>query len=59
MVWLHHCLQVGIEGAIHPMNELFTTHQDDVNGWGVLLVDAANAFNSLNHAAMLLHVRVL
>ena len=28
-------------------------------GWGVLLVDAVNAFNSLSHAAMLLQVRVL
>jgi len=52
-------LQAGIEGAIHGMNELFSTHQDQGTGWGVLLVDAANAFNSLNHAAMLLHARVL
>ena len=52
-------LQAGIEGAIHAMNDLFTTHQDQGNGWGVLLVDAANAFNSLNRAAMLLHARVL
>ena len=41
------------------MNEMFSTHQDQDSGWGVLLVDAANAFNSLNHAAMLLHARVL
>ena len=52
-------LQVGIEGAIHAMNELFLAHQDQGTGWGVLLVDAANAFNSLNRAAMLLHARVL
>ena len=38
-------LQAGIEGAIHAMNEMFMAHQDDTNGWGVLLVDAANAFN--------------
>jgi len=54
-------LQAEIEGAIHAMNGLFAAHQDDVNGWGVLVdaVDAANAFNSLNRAAMLLHARVL
>jgi len=52
-------LQAGIEGAIHAMNELFAAHQDDANGWGVLLVDAANAFISLNHAALLLHAYVL
>ena len=52
-------LQAGIEGAIHAMNDLFITHQDQGNGWDVLLVDAANAFNSLNRAAMLLHARVL
>ena len=52
-------LQAGIEGAIHGMNELFSTHQDRGIGWGVLLVDAANAFNFLNRAAMLLHAHVL
>ena len=52
-------LQAGIEGAIHGMNQLFSAHQDEGTGWGVLLVDAANAFNSLNRAAMLMHARVL
>jgi len=52
-------LQAGIERAIHAMNELFAAHQDDLNGWGVLLVDAANAFNLLNRVAMLLHACVL
>jgi len=41
------------------MNELFIVHQDDANGWGVLLVDAANALNSLNCTTILLHARVL
>jgi len=52
-------LQAGIKGAIHAMSELLAAHQDDVNGWGVLLVDAVNAFNLLNHAALLLHACVL
>ena len=52
-------LQAGIEGAIHGMNELFSTHQDQGTGWGVLLVDAANALILLNRTAMLLHARVL
>ena len=47
--------QVGIEGAIHGINELFSTHQDQSTGCGELLIDAANAFNSLNHAAILLY----
>ena len=51
-------LQVGIEGAIHGTMEMFSTHQDQDSGWGVLLVDAANAFNSLDCAAMLLHACV-
>ena len=46
-------LQVGIDEAIHGINELFFTHQDQDLGWGVLLFDAANAFNSLNRTAML------
>jgi len=52
-------LRAGIEGAIHAMNELFENHQDQPTGWGILLVDATNAFNSLNCAAMLLHVHAL
>ena len=52
-------IQASIEGTIHGINESFSTHWDQNIGWGVLLVDAANAFISLNHAAMLLHVSVL
>ena len=52
-------VKVGIEGAIHAMNDLFSTHQDQSSGWGVLLIDAANAFNSLNCTATLLHIRLL
>jgi len=41
------------------MNELFEIHQDQSTSWKVLLVDVANAFNSLNRAAMLFHAQVL
>ena len=35
----------GIEGAIHAMHSLFAANQDLSSGWGVLMVDARNAFN--------------
>jgi len=38
-------LKAGIEGAIHAINDLFSAHQDQSSGWGILLFDAANAFN--------------
>ena len=46
-----------MEGAIHAVRELFDLHSDD--GWGVLLVDARNAFNSVNRVAALWNARVL
>ena len=48
----------GIEGAIHAMNEMYSQNctSDD---WGILLVDASNAFNSLNRAALLWNARIL
>ena len=44
-------MQSGIEGAIHAMSTLYDDHSND--GWGFLLMDAANAFNSVNRAAAL------
>ena len=52
-------LSLGIEGAIHAMNSLFMDHQCSPSGWGVLMVDARNVFNSLNRTAMLLQACVL
>ena len=49
-------LRAGIEGAVHAMRELYDEHKED--GWGVLLVDAKNAFNSLNRSAALWNARV-
>ena len=47
----------GIEGAIHGIQQLFEMHFED--GWGLLLVDAANAFNSLSRSAALWNSRIL
>eukprot|EP00731_Ephydatia_muelleri_P028196 Em0019g1069a len=44
-------LEAGIEGAVHAIRELFEDNRGSC--WGVLLVDAKNAFNSLNRAAAL------
>ena len=48
---------IRIEGAIHAMSALYDDHSND--GWGFLLMDAANAFNSVNRAAALWNARVL
>ena len=45
----------GSEAAVHAMHSLFQHEDTDV----VLLVDASNAFNSLNRAAALHNIRVL
>ena len=47
----------GIEGGIHGVREIFESNCED--GWGLLLVDAANAFNSLSRPAALWNARVL
>ena len=45
----------GGEAAIHAMRNIFETNETDA----AFLVDASNAFNSLNRAAALNHIRVL
>ena len=47
----------GIEGAIHTLRDLFNEHQEE--GWGILLIDASNAFNCINHHAALWNSRIL
>ena len=48
----------GIEGTIHAMTSLFLQHGATF-GWSALLVDASNAFNSLDHVTLLWNGRVL
>ena len=42
---------MGIEGAIHGMRESF--EEMSSRGYGLLMVDATNAFNFVNRAASL------
>ena len=47
----------GIEGDVHTIFDLVNEHNDD--GWSVFLIDASNAFNSINRRAALWNSRVL
>ena len=49
-------IRVGIEGAIHAVGELYENSESD---WGLLLIDATNAFNSINQKALLWNIRYL
>ena len=48
-------LQGGAETAIHPMKLIFEQDSTD----GVILVDASNAFNSLNRKGALHNIRII
>ena len=50
-------MQSEIERAFHAMSALCDDYSND--GWGFLLLDVANAFNSVNRAAALWNARVL
>ena len=49
-------LRGGIEGAIHAVRDMFEAHSEE--GYGVLMVDAKNAFNSVNRVVGLWNARV-
>lgn len=51
-------LSSGIEGAIHAMNDLFQKKCQPRSNWGMLLVDANNAFNSMNRQLALWQARI-
>ena len=50
-------LKASIEGAIHAMTDLYDEFAS--NGWGFLLIDAANAFYMINRVTALWNARVL
>ena len=50
-------VKAGIEGAIHGISEKFHEHCDE--GWGLLLTDAENAFNSISRPVFLWSARIL
>jgi hypothetical protein len=49
-------MKAGIEGAVHVMSDLYQENAND--GWGLILVDAANAFNSVNRIKALCSARL-
>eukprot|EP00957_Ditylum_brightwellii_P100489 7660363-Ditylum_brightwellii.AAC.1 len=51
-------LKASIKGAIHAMKQLWDNNSEE-DSWGILLVDAKNAFNKINHCAMLWSARYL
>uniref|UniRef100_A0A1X7VKB1 Uncharacterized protein n=1 Tax=Amphimedon queenslandica TaxID=400682 RepID=A0A1X7VKB1_AMPQE len=50
-------MKAGIEGAIHTVYDLF--EQRGRNGWGVLMIDATNAFNNMNRQSVLWNSTIL
>ena len=50
-------LDQGIEAAVHTIFDLVNKHNDD--GWCVLLIDASNAFNSINRRPVIWNSHVL
>ena len=45
-------LEAGMEGAIHYMRSQWEAHNNADENWGVLLIDARNAFNEGNRKMM-------
>ena len=47
-------IEAGIEGGIHHMRLLWDEHdKEEDDTWGVLLIDARNAFNEGNRKMMM------
>ena len=50
-------LKAGVEGAIQALSDVFDDNKE--NGCGMMLMDASNAFNSLNRETALWNARIL
>ena len=50
-------VKAGIEGAVHTINKTFQENCDA--GWGLLLSDGDNAFNSMSRVVFLWNARIL
>ena len=50
-------LRAGVEGGIHALTDVFDNNKE--GGCGRLLIDASNAFNSLNHETALWNAQIL
>ena len=50
-------MKAGVEGANHALSDVFDDNKED--GCGMLLMDASNAFNSLNRETALWNARKL
>ena len=50
-------VKMGIEAAFHAVHDLFDSNAEA--DWGLLTIDATNAFNSINRIALLWNVRIL
>ena len=50
-------LKAGVEGVIHALSDVFDGNKED--DCGMLLMDASNAFNSLNRETALRNARIL
>ena len=50
-------VKAGIEGAVHAIQQTF--QEQCGNGWGLLLSDGSNAFNSMSRPVFLWTVRIL
>ncbi|KAF6209915.1 hypothetical protein GE061_015669 [Apolygus lucorum] len=51
-------LSAGVEGAVHAMSTIFEQKATGSSNWGFLMVDANNAFNTINRKLALWQVRV-